>query len=39
MERDGLSEQEAYDFIRKLSLEKGMSMRRVAEILLMQTGG
>ena len=31
MERDGLSEQEAYDFIRKLSLEKGMSMRRVAE--------
>ena len=39
MERDGLSEQEAYDFIRKLSLEQGMSMRRVAEILLMQTGG
>ena len=39
MERDGLSEQEAYDFIRKLSLEKGMSMRRVAEILLLQTGG
>ena len=39
IERDGLSEQEAYDFIRKLSLEKGMSMRRVAEILLMQTGG
>lgn len=39
MERDGLSEQEAYDFIRKLSLTKGMSMRRVAEILLLQTGG
>ena len=39
MERDGLSEQEAYDFIRKLSLVKGMSMRRVAEILLLQTGG
>lgn len=39
MERDGLSEQEAYDFIRKLSLDKGMSMRRVAEILLLQTGG
>lgn len=39
MERDGISEQEAYDFIRKLSLTKGMSMRRVAEILLLQTGG
>lgn len=39
MERDGLSEQEAYDFIRKLSLDKGMSMRRVAEIVLLQTGG
>ncbi|MBP3311907.1 MAG: response regulator [Butyricicoccus sp.] len=39
MERDRLSEQEAYDFIRKLSLDKGMSMRRVAEILLLQTGG
>lgn len=39
MERDGISEQEAYDFIRKLSLLKGMSMRRVAEILLLQTGG
>lgn len=39
MERDGITEQEAYDFIRKLSLTKGMSMRRVAEILLLQTGG
>lgn len=39
MERDGISEQEAYDFIRKLSLTKGMSMRRIAEILLLQTGG
>ncbi|MGN0994781.1 MAG: ANTAR domain-containing response regulator [Butyricicoccus sp.] len=39
MERDGINEQEAYDFIRKLSLTKGMSMRRVAEILLLQTGG
>ena len=39
MERDGLSEQEAYDFIRKLSLTKSMSMRRIAEILLLQTGG
>lgn len=39
MERDGISEQDAYDFIRKLSLTKGMSMRRIAEILLLQTGG
>lgn len=39
MERDGISEQEAYDFIRKLSLTKSMSMRRIAEILLLQTGG
>ncbi len=39
MERDGLSEQDAYDFIRKLSLTKGMSMRRISEILLLQTGG
>ena len=39
MERDGLSEQEAYDYIRKLSLTKSMSMRRIAEILLLQTGG
>ena len=38
MERDGLSEQQAYDFIRKLSLTKGVSMRRIAEIILMQTG-
>ena len=39
MERDGISEQEAYDYIRKLSLTKSMSMRRIAEILLLQTGG
>ena len=30
MERNGLCEQEAYDFIRKLSLTKNLSMRRVA---------
>lgn len=38
MERNGLCEQEAYDFIRKLSLTKNLSMRRVAEIIL-QAGG
>ena len=39
MEREGIAEQEAYDYIRKLSQTKGLSMRRVAEILLLQTGG
>lgn len=39
MERDGLCEQDAYDYIRKLSQAKNMSMRRVAEIVLVQTGG
>ena len=38
MERNGLCEQEAYDFIRKLSLTKNLSMRRVAETIL-QAGG
>lgn len=38
MARNGLCEQEAYDFIRKLSLTKNLSMRRVAEIIL-QAGG
>lgn len=38
MERNDLCEQEAYDFIRKLSLTKNLSMRRVAEIIL-QAGG
>lgn len=38
MERNGLCEQEVYDFIRKLSLTKNLSMRRVAEIIL-QAGG
>ena len=38
MERNGLCEQEGYDFIRKLSLTKNLSMRRVAEIIL-QAGG
>lgn len=31
-----MTEQEAYDYIRKLSLEKALSMRRVAEIILVQ---
>ena len=39
MQRDGFSEQEAYHYIRGLSLSKNISMRRVAEIVLLQTGG
>ncbi|WP_283674525.1 ANTAR domain-containing response regulator [Butyricicoccus sp. Marseille-Q5471] len=39
MARDGLTEQESYDYIRKLSQVKNISMRRVAEIVLMQAGG
>lgn len=38
MRDDGLPEQEAYDYIRRLSLEKGLSMRRIAEIILMKAG-
>lgn len=38
MARDGLSEPEAYEYIRKLSQAKNMSMRRVAEIVLLQAG-
>lgn len=38
MERNALCEQDAYDYIRKLSQTKNMSMRRVAEIVLLQTG-
>lgn len=34
MAQEKLSEQEAYDYIRKLSLNKCLSMRRVAEIIL-----
>lgn len=33
-----LSEQEAYDYIRKVSLDKAVSMRRVAEMILIQLG-
>ena len=39
MASEGMTEQEAYDYIRKLSLTKGMSMRRVAEIILMKKTG
>lgn len=39
MTSEGMTEQEAYDYIRKLSLTKGMSMRRVAEIILMKKAG
>ena len=39
MQEQGMTEQEAYDYIRKLSLDKHLSMRRVAEIILMKSGG
>lgn len=34
MARDGMDEQQAYDFIRKLGQNKNISMRRVSEIIL-----
>ena len=39
MAQEGMSEQDAYDYIRKLSQTKNLSMRRVAEIILMKSGG
>lgn len=39
MVQENLTEQEAYDYIRKLSQTKGLSMRRVAEIILVKSGG
>ena len=39
MQEQGMTEQEAYDSIRKLSLDKHLSMRRVAEIILVKNGG
>ena len=39
MARQGMDEQTAYDYIRRLSLEKKLSMRRVAELILMQPEG
>jgi len=38
MVENKMTESEAYDYIRKLSLEKAVSMRRVAEIILVQLG-
>lgn len=37
MDKDGLSEQSAYEHIRKLSRVKNISMRRIAEIILMKS--
>lgn len=39
MQEQSMTEQEAYDYIRKLSLDKHLSMRRVAEIMLVKNGG
>ena len=39
MAQEGMTEQDAYDYIRKLSQTKNLSMRRVAEIILMKSGG
>jgi len=39
MEEQKCSEQVAYDYIRKISLEKKLSMRRVAELILVRNGG
>ncbi len=38
MAENNMTEQEAYDYIRKLSLEKALSMRRVAEIIMVRSG-
>lgn len=38
MKTEHMDEQTAYDYIRRLSLEKKLSMRRVAEIILMKEG-
>ena len=39
MAQEGMTEQDAYDYIWKLSQTKNLSMRRVAEIILMKSGG
>ena len=39
MAQEGMTEQDAYDYIRKLSQTKNLSMRRVAEIILAKSGG
>lgn len=38
MAQEGLNEQDAYDYIRKLSQTKNLSMKRVAEIILLKSG-
>lgn len=38
MSKRGLSEQEAYDYIRNISRVKNLSMKKVAEIILMRRG-
>ncbi len=38
MSEQNMTEQEAYDYIRKLSQVKNLSMRRVAEIILVKCG-
>lgn len=39
MTREGMTEQDAYDYIRKLSQTKNLSMPRVSEIILLKSGG
>lgn len=39
MEHEGMTEQQAYDYIRQLSREKNLSMKRIAEMLLIHYGG
>jgi len=37
MTQESMTEQQAYDYIRKLSCDKSLSMRRIAEIILMKS--
>ena len=39
MQEKKISEQEAYDYIRSLSQAKKLSMKRVAEMILLKAGG
>ncbi|MGL6199189.1 MAG: ANTAR domain-containing response regulator [Lachnospiraceae bacterium] len=38
MKKEDMTEQEAHNYIRKLSMDKSISMKRVSEIILMQGG-
>lgn len=38
MTKENMTEQEAYDYIRNLSRDKSMSMRRISEIILKKSG-